>query len=284
MRTPSAANGFDDRVPRDGQVETMTTHLERRPEQIDEDRWIYVREMDKHFGGDFLVLSNVNLTVRKGEVVCIVGPSGCGKTTLLNIVAGFEEPSGGICEIAGEAIHEPGPERGFVFQRPALFPWMTVLQNVTIGPRVCGVARNDWLKRAEHLLGETGLSQFKDHYPYQISGGMAQRVQLVRVMMNEPSVVLMDEPFGALDYQTRLSMHQLLLSLHAEYRPTILFITHDVDEAVFLADRVAVMKRAPGEIVRELPIELDRPRALRHYATKEFAAYKETILGLLGFH
>jgi NitT/TauT family transport system ATP-binding protein len=247
------------------------------------DSIVEVRGISKTYG-DVEALRGIDLDFPRGKLTSLLGPSGCGKTTLLKIIAGLNDADGGTIAVDGKLVSKPGPERGFVFQRPALFPWMTVLQNVTIGPRVCGVARNDWLKRAEHLLGETGLSQFKDHYPYQISGGMAQRVQLVRVMMNEPSVVLMDEPFGALDYQTRLSMHQLLLSLHAEYRPTILFITHDVDEAVFLADRVAVMKRAPGEIVRELPIELDRPRALRHYATKEFAAYKETILGLLGFH
>jgi NitT/TauT family transport system ATP-binding protein len=258
--------------------------IERTDRRSVEERWIFVDAMDKRFGNGLLVLNNVNLTVRKGEIVCIVGPSGCGKTTLLNIVAGFEQPTGGTCEIAGEAISEPGPERGFVFQRPALFPWMTVLDNVTIGPRVRGVKPQHWLERAERLLEETGLSQFKSHFPYQISGGMAQRVQLVRVMMNEPSIVLMDEPFGALDYQTRLSMHQLLLSLHAEYRPTILFITHDVDEAVFLADRVVVMKSASGEIIREISIALEKPRSLHDYSTGQFAEYKELILGLLGFH
>lgn len=249
-----------------------------------DEEWIFVRNMQKRFGNGLLVLDDIDLVVEKGEIVCIVGPSGCGKTTLLNILAGFEQPTAGDCRVAGETIGNPGPERGFVFQKPALFPWMTVLENVTIGPRMRGMKRDSWRDRTEHLLRETGLADFGDHYPYQISGGMAQRVQLVRVMMNEPSVVLMDEPFGALDYQTRLSMHQLLLDLHREYHPTILFITHDVDEAVFLADRVIVMTKRPGGIAREFSINLPGSRGLQQFATPEFAEYKKTILDLLGFH
>ena len=253
------------------------------PEAVVPD-WIFVNKLDKSFGPNALILDQLSLTVSKGEIVCIVGPSGCGKTTLLNILAGFEQLTSGQCEIAGQVVRNPGPERGFVFQRPALFPWMTVLENVTIGLRVRGVKRAVWQARADRFLLETGLSGYENHYPYQISGGMAQRVQLVRVMMNEPSVVLMDEPFGALDYQTRLSMHELLLTLHKEYRPTILFITHDVDEAIFLADRVVVMKRNPGEIIREFPIDLPNSSGLQRYTTPEFAGYKDSILGLLGFH
>ena len=254
------------------------------PIQEGERNWIETRNLEKRFGAELLVLDRIDLAVAKGEIVCIVGPSGCGKTTLLNIIAGFEQPTAGECRISGHLVRKPGPGQGFVFQRPALFPWMTVLENVSIGPRVQGVKRAEWLPRAARLLDETGLSGFERHFPYQLSGGMAQRVQLVRVMMNEPSVVLMDEPFGALDYQTRLSMHKLLLSLHGEYRPTIVFITHDVDEAIFLADRVIVMKKTPGEIVRELNIDLPRPRDLHQYATRKFSDYKESILGLLGFH
>lgn len=234
--------------------------------------------------GSFTALENLDLVLEQGEIVCIVGPSGCGKTTLLNIVAGFDAATDGSVEVAGKPVKGPGPQRGFVFQKPALFPWMTVMENVGIGPTVAGKGQRAWKARAGELLAATGLSRFADNYPYQISGGMAQRTQLVRVMMNEPDVVLMDEPFGALDYQTRLHMHALLLDLHSRLKPTILFITHDVDEAIFLADRVCVMSRAPGRVEHDIRIELERPRSLKMLSGQRFTDYKTRILDLLGFH
>lgn len=256
------------------------THVRDDPKN-----WITIKNLDKRFTKDgVLTLSGIELSIRKGEIICIVGPSGCGKTTLLNIVAGFESPSKGECLIGGDVVRGPGPERGFVFQKPALFPWMTVLKNATIGAKVRGERKESWRPRVEKLLRDTKLSGFEGYYPHQISGGMAQRVQLVRVLMNQPDVVLMDEPFGALDYQTRLSMHQLLLDIHQTYQPTIIFITHDVDEAIFLADRILVMKQNPGEIVREFQIDRSDADRSHRYALPEFSSYKREILELLGFH
>ncbi|WP_153141720.1 ABC transporter ATP-binding protein [Paraburkholderia agricolaris] len=246
---------------------------------------ISFRNIVKFFEADQRpVLNSVNLEIKASEVICIVGPSGCGKTTLLNVLAGFEQISHGACDVDGRAVAGAGPDRGFVFQKPTLYPWMTMWQNVTLGARVAGRRERQYRAGAENLLQQTGLTDYVRHFPYQISGGMAQRAQLVRVLLSEPKVMLMDEPFGALDYQTRLSMHRLLMELHGKHKPTIVFITHDVDEAVFLADRVIVMSQRPGTVIADLKIDLPRPRALHEVATPQFGAYKEEILSLLGFH
>lgn len=232
--------------------------------------------------GDISALDDICIDLKEQEIACIVGPSGCGKTTLLNIAAGFEAPSAGYCSVEGASVRGPSRDNGFVFQRTALFPWMNVWDNVTIGPKVAHANRKSWEERARHLLEETGLVGFEKHYPYQISGGMAQRVQLVRVLLNQPTVLLMDEPFGALDYQTRLNMHDLLLRLHMEYSPTTLFITHDVEEAVYLADRVIVMSHRPGTVLDDVAIDLPRPRTLALLASAELGQYKTRVLELLG--
>jgi NitT/TauT family transport system ATP-binding protein len=229
------------------------------------------------------VLDSINLSIQPSEIICIVGPSGCGKTTLLNIMAGFEQASAGACRADGQLVSAPSPDRGFVFQRATLYPWMNIWDNVTLGARVNGMARSDYSDRAGKLLDETGLTDFRGHFPYQISGGMAQRAQLVRVLVSKPKVMLMDEPFGALDYQTRLSMHKLLMDLHRQHKPTIMFITHDVDEAIFLADRVVVMSKRPGTIVTDLAIDIPRPRSIHMLGTAQFGSYKEQVLQLLGF-
>lgn len=229
-----------------------------------------------------LVLNHVDLRISPSEIVCVVGPSGCGKTTLLNIVAGFDQPTAGTCAVDGEESKEPGPDRGFVFQRATLYPWMNVWNNVTLGSRVGGVMRSEYEPRAEELLKITGLNDFKKHYPHQISGGMAQRAQLVRVLLAEPKAILMDEPFGALDYQTRLSMHKLLIKLHQSYSPTVMFITHDVDEAIFLANRVVVMSKRPSTIIEDIIIDLPHPRSVGALAEPRIANYKSHILDLLG--
>jgi NitT/TauT family transport system ATP-binding protein len=177
----------------------------------------------------------------------------------------------------------PSPDRGFVFQKPALFPWYNARDNITLGPRAAGKPREWWSAEAAKLVQIMALDGFEESFPYQLSGGMAQRVQLARVLSNEPSALLMDEPFGALDYLTRLRMQQLVLSLHDEFAMTTVFITHDVDEAVLMADRVVVLSTRPGRIVADIRIELEKPRDIRVVRSTAYADYKAQILALLGF-
>lgn len=227
---------------------------------------------------EVVALEAVHLVVEDEEIVCIVGPSGCGKTTLLNLIAGFERVSSGLVEVSGKPVRGAGPERALVFQTPALFPWLTALDNVVFGARHCGVRREKYLPKAGELIRAVGLSGFESHYPYQLSGGMKQRVQLARALMNNPEVLLMDEPFGPLDWQTRSEMQELLLQVWAEYHPTILMVTHDVEEAIFLSDRVYVMTRRPGRIKMETRVELPKPRKTEIVTTSEFVRLKEQIL------
>ena len=232
--------------------------------------------------GQVEALDRVSVEIAPSEFVCIVGPSGCGKTTLLNIVAGFERPSAGEVWVGGNHVKGPGSDRGFVFQTPALFPWKNVWDNVTLGPRVQGRDRREWEPQARQLLDAVGLAAFERHYPYQLSGGMAQRTQLARVLLNQPDVILMDEPFGALDFLTRLQMQTVVLDLWERYRPAIVFITHDVEEAVFLADRIYVFTPRPGRIATVIEVDLPRPRCLEVTSSLKFGTYKHRILGLLG--
>ncbi|ARN21304.1 ABC transporter ATP-binding protein [Piscinibacter gummiphilus] len=202
----------------------------------------------------------VDLSLAAGEFVSIVGPSGCGKSTLLNVVAGFTRPTEGRALLDGEAITGPGPDRGVVFQQYSLFPWLTVRGNVEYGLRVRGLPRAERAAMAYDLLARCGLSAFASHHPEQLSGGMRQRVGIVRALANEPRVLLLDEPFGALDAQTREVMQALLLDIWQRFRTTVLFITHDIEEAVFLSDRVCAMSARPGRILADLPVPLPRPR------------------------
>jgi len=202
----------------------------------------------------------VDLSLAAGEFVSIVGPSGCGKSTLLNVVAGFTRPSEGHARLDGEEITGPGPDRGVVFQQYSLFPWLTVRGNVEYGLRARGLPRAERTRVADDLLARCGLSAFARHYPEQLSGGMRQRVGIVRALANEPRVLLLDEPFGALDAQTREVMQALLLDIWQRFRTTVLFITHDIEEAVFLSDRVCAMSARPGRILADLPVPLPRPR------------------------
>lgn len=224
-------------------------------------------------------LQDIHLAVAPGEIYALVGPSGCGKTTLLNIVAGFERPSAGEVRVDGVPVQGPGPERGVVFQEHALFPWLSALDNVRFGPAVRG--RRDLLERCGEFLALVGLQGFERHYPAQLSGGMRQRVALARVLANAPAVLLMDEPFGALDAQTRAQMHQLLLDIWERLSPTILFVTHDVDEAIYLADRVGVMSARPGRLVAELAVGLPRPRTPDALLGPSFLELKARLLALL---
>ena len=215
-------------------------------------------------GGETRALDGVSLQIRPGEFVSIVGPSGCGKSTLLHVVAGFTAPTSGVATLDGRPIVGPGADRGVVFQQYSLFPWLTVHDNVAYGLKARGVRRAERARVVDALLARCGLRDFARHYPEQLSGGMRQRVGIVRAIANEPRVLLLDEPFGALDAQTREVMQEILLDLWQRFRTTVLFITHDVDEAVFLSDRVYVMTARPGTIKLELEIPRPRSRAEEH--------------------
>lgn len=201
-----------------------------------------------------------DLVVEPGEFVCILGPSGCGKSTLLNSVAGFVKPTAGSVTVDGEPIRRPGPDRGMVFQQYSLFPWKTVHENVAFGPRLSGHSIGESDAIAKTFLNMVGLNRFSNHYPGELSGGMQQRVGIARALAGYPSVLLMDEPFGALDAQTRLVMQDNLLAIWADFGTTVMFVTHDVDEAIFLADRVVIMSAAPGKIIDDFKVPLERPR------------------------
>jgi NitT/TauT family transport system ATP-binding protein len=222
-----------------------------------------------------------SLMTTPGEFVALLGPSGCGKTTVLNAVAGFVPPTAGHVVVDGEAITRPGADRGVVFQQHSLFPWKTVLGNVEFGLKMRGVPKTQRRSEASAYLSLVGLTGFEHAYPRELSGGMQQRVGIARVLVNRPRVMLMDEPFGALDAQTRLTMQELLLAVWREVRTTVLFVTHDIDEALFLADRVAVMSARPGRVRDLVTVKLTRPRATEVIATPEFMALKARILALV---
>lgn len=234
--------------------------------------------VDKAFG-EVIALRGVNFTVHKGETVCLLGPSGCGKSTCLMLAAGFDEPTGGEVKIGGRQVGRPGPDRSVVFQTASLLPWATVFKNITLGPRSRG--EKGYQDRARELLELMGLSEFRDSYPYQLSGGMKQRVSIARALIGSPDALLMDEPFGALDAQTRLSMQELLQGIVLKLHPTIMFITHDVEEAIFLGDRVLVMSSRPGCVADDFEVDLPRPRDYEMMATPEFVDLKRRALHML---
>jgi len=236
--------------------------------------------------GPVRALDAIDLEFDAGDFVCIVGPSGCGKTTLLQTLAGFILPTSGTVTLSGQRILGPGPDRGVVFQQPALFPWMSVAENAEFGPMVRGIDGSTRRERVDEFLRLVGLWEFRNRYPYQLSGGMQQRLAIVRALVNDPKVLLMDEPFGALDALTREKMQE---ELHAVWRRTgmtVVFITHSVEEAVYLGTEVVVMSPRPGRIVERLevnfsraPGERDNMRAIK--ASPEFIAVREQILGLI---
>ncbi|MEM7522198.1 MAG: ABC transporter ATP-binding protein [Pseudomonadota bacterium] len=205
-------------------------------------------------------VEETTVTITPGEFVCILGPSGCGKSTLMNSVAGYVAPTTGEVRVDGEIIEKPGPDRGMVFQQYSLLPWKTVYENVAFGPKLAGKNRVEAGSIANSFLNMVGLKKFGSRYPSELSGGMQQRVGIARALANYPSVLLMDEPFGALDAQTRLMMQENLLTIWKRFGTTVLFVTHDVDEAVFLSDRILVMSAAPGKIINDLRVDLPRPR------------------------
>jgi NitT/TauT family transport system ATP-binding protein len=226
-----------------------------------------------------LALDNVSLSIAEGEFVCLLGPSGCGKSTILNLVAGFEAADSGKVSFDGAPVGAPGPERGVVFQQPLLFPWLDVIDNITFGPRMAGVSPEVYGPQAERYLRLVGLQGFGQHGPHQLSGGMRQRVALARAWLPQPRALLMDEPFGALDAQTRLVMQELLTSIWESSGTTLLFVTHDVDEAIALADRVLVMSARPGRIREEWKVPFERPRKLEEIvADPRFGELKREVL------
>lgn len=236
--------------------------------------------------GPVHALDSIDLAFGAGDFVCIVGPSGCGKTTLLQTLAGFIMPTSGSVTLAGQAILGPGPDRGVVFQQPALFPWMSVAQNAEFGPMVRGIDGPTRRERIEHFLRLVGLWDFRNRYPYQLSGGMQQRLAIVRALVNDPKVLLMDEPFGALDALTREKMQEELHAVWRRTRMTVVFITHSVEEAVYLGTEVVVMSPRPGRIIERLKVDFSRAsgerdsmRAIK--ASPEFVATREQILGLI---
>lgn len=241
---------------------------------------IKIEKLDKTYPAQPPVhaLDKIDLDVHAGEFVALLGPSGCGKSTLLNLVAGFERASGGSLTVHGQSVEKPGPDRGVVFQEAALFPWLTVWENVIFGPKTQGLKPADYEARANEMLQIVGLSDFKKHLPVQLSGGMRQRVGIARILTLGSKVLLMDEPFGALDAQTRLSMQELLLSVWQQLKPTIVFVTHDIDEALFLADTVYVMSPRPGRIQARISVPLSRPRSIEDTTSESFNAMKREIL------
>ena len=247
---------------------------------------IHIDQLYKTYPGSPPVqaLENIQLDIAPGDFVALLGPSGCGKSTLLNIIASFEQPTSGVLTVGGQTIATPGPDRGVVFQEAALFPWLTVWENIVFGPKAQGLPPSDYEARAEEMLNIMGLKDFRNHLPIQLSGGMRQRVGIARVLTLGSQILLMDEPFGALDAQTRLTMQELLLSVWERLKPTIIFVTHDIDEALFLADKIYVMSARPGRMESVIDTHLARPRAIEMTATPEFNELKLQILKTIRSH
>ena len=235
-----------------------------------------VRGVERRFDTT-LALQATDLAVAENEFITILGPSGCGKSTLLRIVAGLDRPSAGEVQLDGRRIAGPGADRGMVFQSYTLFPWLTVRDNVCFGLRERGLPRAQQLDIAQGFLAQVGLAGFAQHYPKQLSGGMQQRTALARALANDPRMLLMDEPFGALDHQTRELMQELLLGIWEKQRKTVLFVTHDIDEAVFMGSRVVVMSARPGRIKLDRPVPLAHPRHYSVKTTPDFVALKSEL-------
>ncbi len=255
---------------------------------------ISVRDVSRSFinaqGARIEALRNVSFDVEDafaqdgrdiGELLVLLGPSGCGKSTLLRMIAGLDQPTAGQILVNGKPVAGPGRDRGMVFQKYTSFPWLTIADNIAYGPRINGVPAAETRGIVEHLVQAVGLSGFEKAYPATLSGGMQQRVAIARTLANRPQVVLMDEPFGALDAQTRGDMQQLLLRVWDETASTILFVTHDVDEAVFLADRIYVLSARPGTIVEDIPVPFGRPRDPSIRQAAEFREMQQHVLACL---
>jgi NitT/TauT family transport system ATP-binding protein len=253
---------------------TMASSVDHAPPKL------VVSHLSKSFG-DLEALRNISGSVADGEFVSIVGPSGCGKTTFLRIVGGLEQATSGELRLDGKKLDRPGANRGFVFQQDNLLPWRTVLANAEIGPEINRRRNRDQRQQTLDLLKLVGLSGFEKYFPRQLSGGMRQRVNLARALAVNPEVLLMDEPFSALDAQTREIMQTELMRVWEQGRKTVLFVTHQIDEAVYLSDRVFVFGRRPGRLQRIVPIDLPRPRAFSLKRSPEFVRYVDEIWSLI---
>lgn len=266
----------------------MTTEL--KPEQFDAQQYfqrIYARpvileakKLSQVFGtvkAQRTVLNKLDLKIHKREFICVIGPSGCGKSTFSRVVAGLDDYTSGELLVDGQPIHGPSPERGMVFQGYTLFPWKTVKENVMFGPKMKGQSNTTAEAHAREWINIIGLEKYENHYPNELSGGMKQRVAIARALVNEPKILLMDEPFGALDPHTRQKMQRHLMDLWQNIDITIIFVTHDMDEAILLADRIVALKTNPGEIKEIIEVGLPRPRSPELLLTPEFKRLRERV-------
>ncbi len=240
-----------------------------------------VAKMFQHEGQDVFALKDTSFSLEEGCFATIIGPSGCGKSTLFNIIAGLMPPTYGDVRADGKSIlNEPG-YTGYMLQKDLLLPWRTILDNVTLGMEVRGVPRKEAVARAEPLMERYGLHGFGQHYPNQLSGGMRQRAALLRTLLYDRDILLLDEPFGALDAQTRASMQNWLLAIWKDFKKTILFVTHDIDEAIYLSDKIFVFSKRPGHLICEVDVHLKRPRQSRDKASEDFIRLKQYLMDLL---
>ncbi|WP_296803865.1 ABC transporter ATP-binding protein [uncultured Methanobrevibacter sp.] len=241
---------------------------------------IEVKNIYKSFEGKksdkLSVLEDINLTINDGELICLLGPSGCGKTTLLRLIAGLDQPTSGEIVANGEVVEKPSGDRAVIFQQYSLFPWLTVLQNVTFGLEMTNPGnKEENIAAAERYLKSVGLIEFKDSYPHELSGGMKQRVAIIRSLLNHSPILLMDEPFSALDMQNRHKLQEQLIGVWKRFENTIVFVTHDVDEAVYLADKIVILDKNPGKIANIVEVNIERPRKRD---SEEFIALQDSIV------
>jgi NitT/TauT family transport system ATP-binding protein len=234
--------------------------------------------VDRQRGAEIVAVDNVSLSIRDHDFVCLLGPSGCGKSTLLNMIAGFDKPTAGRIEVAGVLVQKPGADRGVVFQQPTLMPWLNVVDNVAFHLKLKGIAKSERRRRAQEFIDLVGLSGFEQHFPAELSGGMNQRVGIARALLMNPRVILMDEPFAALDAQTKIEMQEELVQIWQRIKCTIVFVTHSVDEALVLGNRIAVMSRRPGRIRDYFEFDMPRPRDV---TGPEFNEAKRRVLTLI---
>ena len=241
---------------------------------------IEVKNINKSFEGKksdkLSVLEDINLTINDGELICLLGPSGCGKTTLLRLIAGLDQPTSGEIVANGEVVEKPSGDRAVIFQQYSLFPWLTVLQNVTFGLEMTNPGnKEENIAAAERYLKSVGLIEFKYSYPHELSGGMKQRVAIIRSLLNHSPILLMDEPFSALDMQNRHKLQEQLIGVWKRFENTIVFVTHDVDEAVYLADKIVILDKNPGKIANIVEVNIERPRKRD---SEEFIALQDSIV------
>jgi NitT/TauT family transport system ATP-binding protein len=265
-------------LDKDEAVQDRFERLKKRPVTLE------IKNLSKEFetpNGTVTALDDINFKVHKREFVCVIGPSGCGKSTFIRILAGLETPTSGEILLDGKQVRGPGPDRGMVFQGYTLFPWLTVKKNVMFGLEQAGHSKSVAEEDARQWIDLVGLSKFENSYPHELSGGMKQRVAIARALANQPRILLMDEPYGALDAQTRAKMQAYLMEIWQNIDITILFITHDLDEAIYLADRILVLKAHPGEVQEIIEVSVPQPRSPDQLLSPEFLATKKRLEELI---